>query len=355
MSSRVQTESASVISEIHLDQLCQEKDENVYLQGTKILGYYSFYYDDQNKSVYCPDKSSLRYLDLPNPVYIDCLRGYSPYIKYGNKKPKGSNLLRWILENETIVRHYNYDFICNNGLLKEMMTVMHNKRDWDLCATKIRGQIVLNRVNSVEEKESIDARPEKENQSTYVANNLIRLITKNINHSHSTAGRKDDSFYGVFHTKIGSHRILHSGYLGCVASIKELDKPFEEMQFVLIKKYNTQKRKSHTPFHAITWWSLATLARVDTLVRAKCERDFTVKKIDKLKVQDLIFKHRQIVFFASLNMVLDQIKSTVTEENKCYRFSFGAKNKKMTGYMTDIDDNLIPSWYINDQLPVESQ
>ncbi|XP_025017684.1 uncharacterized protein LOC112539420 [Tetranychus urticae] len=354
MSSTFQAKCASVVNEVYLSQLCREKDETVSLEGPKKLGYYSFYYNDEKEIVYCPDKSSLRYLDLPNPVYINCLKGYDSNIKFGNKNPKGSNLLRWILENETILSDLSYDFICNNGLLKEFMTFKFNNDDWTFSATKIRGKIILNRIHSDEEKASIDARTEQSNKSTYVANNLQLLIAKNIDQSQGDVKREEDSFFGVFHSKIGSHQILHSGFLGCVETKEDLDKPIDEMKFVLIKKFNGP-RVSHSPFQADTWWALAALAGIDKIVRAKCQRDFMCKNIDKLDVKSLIYKSRQMDFVNSLNTVLDHVKSTVTEENKCYNFHLNGRIKKLTGYlMNDLDENLIPSWYIDEQLPVEA-
>ncbi|XP_015790322.1 decapping and exoribonuclease protein-like [Tetranychus urticae] len=323
--------SGSTFVEKELDLKCAETNHNICLDEPKRLGYYSFYYNEK-ENVYCPDKSSLRYLDLPNPVSIDLLQGYDPNTKNGYQQSKNKNLLQWILENETIVRNFDYDFICNNGVLKDIMTYPSYNHDWNLSAVKIRGKIVLNRVASIEKKEKIDAQSEKDNKSTYAAFNLQRLITKNINRSEFPSGIENGSFFGVFHSKIGLHQILHSGYLDCVESEQELNKPFEEMKFVLVKKYNGPK-VSHTSLHANTWWSLAKLAGVDTIVRAKCEQDFMVKNIDRFKVDWLINKHRQSIFVASLNMVLDHVKSIVTEENKCYNFYFSGQDKKSTGYV----------------------
>ncbi|XP_015790321.1 uncharacterized protein LOC107367152 [Tetranychus urticae] len=329
-------------------------NHNICLDEPKRLGYFSSYYDNENKCVYCPDKSALRYLDLPDPVNINCLQGYDSNVKYGNKGSKGTNLLRWILENETIVRNFTYDFICSNGLLKDLMVSSYYDFDWNLCAAKIKGKIILNRVDSIEKKENVEFQSEKNKKSTYVALNLQSLITKNNNHSHCTSARDEDAFFGVSHTKIGLHQILHSGYLDCVESEQEMSKSFDDMKFVLVKKYNAP-RVSHTSLHANTWWSLAKLAGVDTIVRAKCEQDFTVENIDKLQVERLINKHRQMIFVTSLDLILSHLKSVVTEENKCYNFNFNGKNKRLTGYMTmDLDDNLIPSWYINEQLPLEA-
>ncbi|XP_025017683.1 decapping and exoribonuclease protein-like [Tetranychus urticae] len=327
-------------------------NHNICLEEPKRLGYFSSYYDNENKSVYCPDKSALRYLDLPDPVNINCLQGYDSNIKYGHRRPKSSNLLRWILENETILSNFTYDFICSNGLLKDLMVSPYYDYEWNLCAVKIRGKIVLSTIESIGKKENIDVQTEKDNKSTYVGLNLKSLVTKNNN--QCTSARDEASFFGVFNTKIGSHRILHSGYLDCVESEQETSKSFDDMKFVLVKKYNAP-RVSHTSLHANTWWSLAKLAGVDTVMRTKCEQDFTVENIDKLQVERLIHKHRQMIFVTSLDLILNHLKSVVTEENKCYNFHFNGKDKRLTGYMTmDLDDNLIPSWYINEQLPLES-
>ncbi|XP_015790324.1 uncharacterized protein LOC107367155 [Tetranychus urticae] len=327
------TSGNNTFVEKELDLKCARTNPNQSLEGPKRLGYFSLYCNYENESVYCPDKSALRYLNLiPNPVSIDCLQGYDPNTKYRYELSKRTYLSRWILENETIVRNLHYDFICNNGVLKDIMISPYYEFDWNLSAVKIRGKIELNKITSTGEKDLIDGRFEQSNKLMYVANNLQRLITKNSNHSQGTSGREEDSFYGVFHSKIGSHQILHSGYLGCVESEQELDKPFDEMKFVLIKKFNGP-RVSHLSCHANIWWSLATLTGVDTVIRAKCERDFTIKNIDKLNVDNLIKEQRQMAFVIALNMVLDHVKSIVTEENKCYNFHFNGKDKKSTGYV----------------------
>ncbi|XP_025017686.1 uncharacterized protein LOC112539421 [Tetranychus urticae] len=304
----------------------------------------------KKESVYCPDQSSLRYLDLPKPVSINCLKGYDKNSKYGHEQPKGTNLLRWILENETIVRNFDYDFICSNGLLKDLMISSLYSFDWSISAVKIRGKIILSKSESIERERRIYTQSETDNKSTYAASNLQRLITKNNNQCSS--GREGESFYGVFHSKIGSHRILNSGYLDCVESEQELKKSFDDMKFVLIKKFNGPKI-SHSIFQANSWWSLATLADVGTVIRAECDRSFVVNNIDKLEVDNLINEDRKMTFFASLNSILDHFKLVVTEENKCYNFHFNGEDKMLTGYMKmDADENLIPLWYIDQQLPL---
>ncbi|XP_015790325.1 decapping and exoribonuclease protein-like [Tetranychus urticae] len=338
------------VKEFNLDRV--KPNNNICLKRPTRLGYYSFHYNNENKSVFCPDKSALRYLDLPDPAPIDCLQGYDSNIKYGHKKPKCSNLLRWILENETILSNFTYDFICSNGLLKDLMISAYNNYDWNICAAKIRGKIVLSIIESIDQKEIIDAESEKTNKSSYATLKLQRLITKNNN--KCTSGRDADSFYGVFHSRIGSHQILHSGYLDCAESNKELNKPFDKMKFVLTKKFN-RPRVSHTFHQANTWWSLAKLAGIDTVIRAECDQSFVVKNIDEFEADSLVHEHRKIIFLASLNMFLNHFKSVVTKENKCYNFHFNGKDKKLTGYMMmDLDDDLIPFWYINEQLPLES-
>uniref|UniRef100_T1KUD1 Decapping nuclease n=1 Tax=Tetranychus urticae TaxID=32264 RepID=T1KUD1_TETUR len=338
---------------IDLNQLRRDEDDNVSLEGPKKLGYFSCY-DNNNDSVFSQDISALRYLDLPDPVNINCLQGYDPNKKYGHVVSRDMLLLRWVLDNEATIQKFTCDFICNNGIMKDMMVVKYAGCDWNLSGIKIRGKIVLNKAESFEKKERIATQSEKDNQSTYAAFNLQRLITKNNNCSECSSGKENDSLYGVFHSKIGSHRLLHAGWLHCVESEQELDKPFEEMKFILIKKFNAPK-ESHSLWQSNTWWSLAKLAGVDTVVRAKCDQDFTVEKIDKLKVECLINKRFQMTCVASLNKVLDFIKTIVTEENKCYNFSFNAKDKKLTGYMKiGSDENLIPSWYTDVQLSKKS-
>ncbi|XP_025017687.1 uncharacterized protein LOC112539422 [Tetranychus urticae] len=337
-----------------LDLKCAKTNQNISLDRPKRLGYFSIYRNDDKESVYCPDKSALAYLDLPDPVSIDCLQGYDPNNKYGYQRSKNKNLLQWILENEAIVIDLNYDFVCNNGVLKDIMTSPYQNLDWTLCAVKIRGKIVLNKIASNEEKEKIETRSENDNKSIYAAFNLQRLVVKNSNRSEFTSGKETDSFHGVFHSKIGSHGVLHAGYLNCLESKQELDKPFDEMKFVLVKKFNAPK-ESHSFFHGNTWWSLAVLSGIDTIIRAKCEQDFMVKSIDKLQVDSLVNKHRQSIFVASLTSILGHVKSIVTEENKCYNFHFNGKDKKSTGYVKmDLDDDLIPGWYINGQHPNKS-
>uniref|UniRef100_T1KUE4 Decapping nuclease n=1 Tax=Tetranychus urticae TaxID=32264 RepID=T1KUE4_TETUR len=339
-----------VIHELDLNQLCREKPNHVPMDGPKRLGYFSCY-ENNDKSVYCPDKSALRYLDLPNPVNINCLQGYDPNVKYGHVVSRDMFVLRWILNNETTVQNFPSDFICNNGVMKEIMTLKFNNFDWNLSATKIRGKIVLNKIESIGKKENIDTQSEKDNKSTYAASNFQRLITKTANGHKCTSGKEECSFYGVFHSNIGSHRVLHVGWLHSVESKQELVKPFDEMKFVAVKKFNAP-RASQSAFQSSTWWSLAKLAGVDTIVRAKCEQDYTIKSIDKLKVDSLINKHSQMTFVAALNKVFDFIKAIVREENKCYIFSFNAKDKKLTGCVRKgSDENIIPSWYIDLQLP----
>uniref|UniRef100_T1KUC9 Decapping nuclease n=1 Tax=Tetranychus urticae TaxID=32264 RepID=T1KUC9_TETUR len=351
MTSTTQTVRNVVIHQLDVNQLCRPILYEVSMKEPKRVGYFSCYNTDK---VFSQDVSSLRYLDLPNPVNINCLQGYDPDKKYGHVVSRDLLLLRWVLDNEEIVQKFPSDFICNNGLIKDMMTVKNCSLDWNLCATKIGGKIVLNKIESIELKDRIANQSAINNQSTYAANNLQRLITKTANDHKCTSGKEEGSFYGVFHSKIGSHRLLHAGWLHCVESEQELDKPFEEMKFILIKKFNAP-RESHSLWHSITWWSLAKLAGVDTVVRAKCDLDFTVKSIDKLKVDGLINKRFQTTFVASLNKVLDFIKAIVTEENKCYNFSFNGKDKKLIGYMKiGPDENMIPSWYTDVQLSKKS-
>ena len=353
MSSGIETKSAVLISEINTNRLFRDMKDNVSLEGPTRIGYYSCYVDDKKEKGFSSDKSSLAYLNLPNlltSVSIDCLQGYDKKTKYGHHHPGDMHILRWVLNNKTTMQKFPSDFIGYNALIKDMMNAKYFDRDWNIYATKIDGKIILNRKETIGMKERIDTQSKIDNQSSYVANNLQRLITKNSNHSSK---RSKDYFFGVFHSKIGSHRILHAGHLDCVESEEELTKPFDDMKLVLIKKLNAPRR-SHSSFQAYNWWSLARLATVDTIVRVKCDLDFTIKKIDKLDRQSLIHKDRQIMFFASLNTVLDHVKSIVTEENKCYKFLFNAKNKKLTSYMMlDLDESVFPSWYIDQQIPLE--
>ncbi|XP_025017688.1 uncharacterized protein LOC112539423 [Tetranychus urticae] len=332
-------------------------DHDICLKGPTRLGFFSFYCNDEKESVYCPDKSSLRYLDLPNPLYINSLQGYDPNANYRHKKSKNKNLLRWILENETIVRNFTYDFISNDGVLKDIMTSSYNDFDWNICAVKIRGKIVLarntvlNRIASFEKEIQIDARSEMDNKSLYVATNLQRLITKNNNHPEFASWKEYYCFYGVFHSNIGSHGIIHAGYLDCVESQKEMDKPFDEMKFVLIKKHNSLKL-SYSSLQAYVWWSLATLAGVDKIIHAKCEQDFRVKNTNQLIVSRMLPRERQKQLFTTLNLVLDFVKSIVKVENQYYNFYFNCTNRKLTGNMRmEPNDNIIPSWFIDGQLP----
>uniref|UniRef100_T1KUF4 Decapping nuclease n=1 Tax=Tetranychus urticae TaxID=32264 RepID=T1KUF4_TETUR len=244
-----------------LDLKCAKTNHDLCLERPKKLGYFSIYRNDDKESVYCPDKSALAYLDLPDPVSINCLQGYDPNNKYGYQ------------------RDLNYDFVCNNGVLKDIMTSPYQNLDWTLCAVKIRGKIVLNKIASNEEKESIEARSENDNKSIYAAFNLQRLVVKNNNRSEFTSGKETDSFHGVFHSNIGFHGVLHAGYLNDVESKQELDKSFDEMKFVLVKKFNAPK-ESHSFFHANTWWSLAILSGIDTIFRAKCEQDLWLKILE---------------------------------------------------------------------------
>uniref|UniRef100_T1KUE9 Decapping nuclease n=1 Tax=Tetranychus urticae TaxID=32264 RepID=T1KUE9_TETUR len=269
-----QTTSAVLIDELDLNQSYRKTTNCVSLEGPKRIGYFSCY-DNNNDIVFSQDISSLRYLDLPNPVSINCLQGYDSTRKYGHVNSSDMLLLRWVLENEITMQKFPSDFICKNGLMKDMMIVLYDDDNWSLSATKIGGKIVLNKMESIEKKENIDSQTEHVNQSTY-ATSLQRLITQNSNHSQCSSGIENDSFFGVFHTKIGSHRILHAGWLHCVESKQELDKPFVHMKFALIGKYNGP-REFHSSHKANTWWSLATLAGVDTIIQAKCERDFIVK------------------------------------------------------------------------------
>uniref|UniRef100_T1KUC8 Decapping nuclease n=1 Tax=Tetranychus urticae TaxID=32264 RepID=T1KUC8_TETUR len=352
MPSTVQTTSATIIDELDLNPLFKGTSE-VSLEGPKRLGYFSCY-DNNNDSVFSQDISALRYLDLPNPVNINCLQGYDPNVKYGHVVSRDM-LLRWVLDNEETMEKFPSNLICNGGLLKEMMVVVYNDYNWSASAIKVRGKIVLTRIKSIEEKENIDSQTEDDNKSTYAANNLQRLISKNSNDHKCTSRKEVDSFYGVFHTKIGSHGIIYDEYLDCVESKRELDKPFEEMKFVLIKKFNGP-RNSHSRRHSSTWWSLAKLAGVDTIVRAKCDQDFTVESIDKLEVDSLLGKRNQMKFLASLNSILDKIKDNVAEENKCYNIHFNGKDKKLTVEVKrEPDEDIIPSWYIDGQHPDISQ
>uniref|UniRef100_T1KUE1 Decapping nuclease n=1 Tax=Tetranychus urticae TaxID=32264 RepID=T1KUE1_TETUR len=171
--------------------------DNVVLEAPKRLGSFSCY-DNNNGSVYCPDKSSLRYLDLPNPVNVDCLQGYDSNVKYGHVISRDMLLLRWVLDNEETMKKFPSDFIVNNGLIKDM-NVKCNDNDWNLSAIKIKGKIVLNRNETIEVKEKIARQSERDNQATYAAFNLQRLITKNKNCPKCSSGKENDSLYGVFH------------------------------------------------------------------------------------------------------------------------------------------------------------
>ncbi|XP_025017662.1 uncharacterized protein LOC107367381 [Tetranychus urticae] len=338
---------------IHELDVKQMRLDNVVLDGPKRLGSFSCY-DNNNGSVYCPDESSIRYLDLPNPVNINCLQGYDPNVKYGHIISRDMLVLRWVLNHEEKMKKFPSDFIVNNGLMKDMMLVRYCDLDWNISATKIRGKIVLNKIESIELKDRIANQSDINNKSTYTAFNLQRLITKNNYEDECSSGKEMSSFYGVFHTKIGSHQILHAGWLHGVESKQELDKPFEEMKFILIKKFNAP-RESHSFWQSSTWWSLAKLAGLDTIVRAKFDKDFIVKSIDKLEVDTLTNKRFKMTFVASLDKVLDFIKTIVTEENKCYNFSFNGKDKKLIGYMKiGPDENLIPSWFTDVKLVSKS-
>ncbi|XP_015790332.1 uncharacterized protein LOC107367163 [Tetranychus urticae] len=359
--------------ELHVNLSSVIADQNICLEGPKRLGYFSFYCNAGNESVYCPDQSSLRYLDLPNPIYINALQGYDKNIKYGLRRSKNKQLLRWILQNETIVRNFTHDFICSNGVLKDIMIFPYRSygrfgsnyglTSMNISAVKIRGKIILDRCDSTAKKMRIDVQSERDNLSTYAGFNLQRLITKNNNHSQCASGKENDSFYGVFHSNIGTHGIIHAGYLDCVESQKEMDKPFDEMKFVLIKKHNAPKRNkyneydetSHPSKYDETWWSLATLAGVDTIIHAKCEQGFRVKNINKIIVSNIIDRERQKQLLTTLNKVLDFVKSIVKVENQYYNFYFNCTNRKLTGYMRiDSIDIIIPSWYTDGQLPNES-
>uniref|UniRef100_T1KUF6 Decapping nuclease n=1 Tax=Tetranychus urticae TaxID=32264 RepID=T1KUF6_TETUR len=333
-----------IINELDVHQLCRTRDNNVSLEGPKRLGYLSSS-DSENNSAFSQDKLALRYLDFPDPVNIDCLQGYDPNVKYGHFISKDTLLLRWILENEETMQKFPSDFIGNNGVIKDLMTIKDYVYDWSLSAIKIRGKIILNRVESTEKKTRIDKQSESVNKSTYAAFNFPNLITKSKSEQEGTL------FYGVFHSKIGSHRILHTGKLHYVESAQELDKPFDEMKFVSIRKMHVLGN-CPSSIQANNWWSLATLSGIDTIVCAKCARDFTVAKIEKLRVDDLIDKHKQMIFVASLDSILDHLKSIVTEENQYYDFHFNGKEKKFIGCLKmDLEDNLIPSWYIDGQIP----
>ncbi|XP_015790330.1 decapping nuclease DXO homolog [Tetranychus urticae] len=347
MASTVRTKSATIIDALYVNQLCREKSNRVSLERPKRLGSFS-YYDDNNGSDYCPDISALRYLALPNPANINCLQGYDHNVSYDHSNSRVMLLLRWVLDNETTMQQFPSDFICYNGVIKDMMTVKHNNHDWNLTAIKIRGKIILNSKETIEAKDRIGIEAEKDNKLSYVALSLQRLITKNNNCPKCISGKENDYFYGVFHSNIGSHRILHVGQLDCAESKQELNKHFDDMKFVSIEKFDAPK-ESQSSYQSSTWWSMATLAGVDTIIRAKCGRDFTIQNVDKLEVKDLICKQRQMIFVTSLNVVLNFIKSIVTEKYKCYTFHFNGKDKQLVGYMKESEKSFIPFWYINGQ------
>ncbi|XP_015790320.1 uncharacterized protein LOC107367151 [Tetranychus urticae] len=323
----------------------------ISLKGPKRLGCFSSYYNEENVKIYCPDKSLLAYLDIPEPLFIDCLQGYDPNVKYGHQSIGNIHLLRWVMDNEATLEDYPSDFVCYNGLLKDMMMSRYIKDHWDFFAIKIKGKIIMLRIDSKKKQDYIDEQSAWNNKSTYVALNLRRLITKTDNGHESNLVKEGESCHGIFHSKIGCHRILHAGWLDCVESKEELTKPFDQIKFGSIKKI--QNHHETISFNAgNTWWSLATLSGVETITCARCEYDFTVDHIDKLSVSNLIPRERQMEFFTSLNLMLDYIKSIVTEDNQYYDFYFNGTVKTLTGCeRMNSNEKIIPSWYVDGQLP----
>uniref|UniRef100_T1KUC6 Decapping nuclease n=1 Tax=Tetranychus urticae TaxID=32264 RepID=T1KUC6_TETUR len=324
------------------------------LSGPKMLGCFSCYRSDKNVDVYCPNKSSLRYLDLTEPVSLDCLQGFDPNVKYGHLSIGDMHLLRWVLNNESTIQTFPMDFICYNGFAKDLIVAPFTQADWNITAVKVRGTIIINRSESNQRKTSVDVQSEFDSKSTYTALNLERLITKNINDHEYASVNARDSFFGVFHSKIGRHQILHTGRLNCVESKEELDKPFEEMNFNIIKKVHGNKRTGPSRSKALLWWSLAILSRVETIICGRCTEDFTVNKIIRIKVDELVPRHMQTKCFTSMDAILDFVKSKVKEENKYYNFAFDSMAKKVNCYLKlGSKENSIPSWYMDGQFPLE--
>uniref|UniRef100_T1KE46 Decapping nuclease n=1 Tax=Tetranychus urticae TaxID=32264 RepID=T1KE46_TETUR len=331
--------------------------------GPKRIGYFSSYYDKESEEVYVADNSAQRYLDsneLNQP--INCLEGFNIETDEVLLPSSWSHFFRWVAENRTIIdglssnsKDSPLDFLCSNMELKKIMLSTYDKRGWLIRAVKKRNAIFLflgkkgnteemkskpedqekdELVNDKEDKEeeaTLDCSQQKASKLNYARFNIIRKITKAVKERETNSNTVMDALSTVSFSKIGKHRILHTGFTEFVMSKDDLDKPIDQANFSALKLmqnlYKEPNGEFNIPFYRhLYWWASALLCGVKTLICGDLDEDFTLRKLDVLPAsklnKDTLDKQRRC--FITLDKTLDFIKSHVKESDKMYEFTYEA-------------------------------
>uniref|UniRef100_T1KE37 Decapping nuclease n=1 Tax=Tetranychus urticae TaxID=32264 RepID=T1KE37_TETUR len=350
----------------------------VKFNGPKKIAYFSTYFDKENKEVYCPDNSSQRYLvSTALKERINCLEGFNPESnKWLPPDPKWQwrNFMRWIGDNDEIIQsltpqndsQQQIDFICTNAMLKHIMLSLYQDYDWIIHAFRIRSEIFLYFTRDNRAKKGLKSPydPKKTKMLSYSRLNVIRKITKPVKEREFNSSSETDFFSIILFSKVGQHRILHTGLTEFVMSKGDVDKPNNQASYAALKlMHNLFKGRNggfNIPFYRrMFWWASALVSGVETLICGDLDEFYSVKKFKVIPPSNLDTEYHaeaQKKCLITLDKILLFIKSAVQEKNKVYDFHLDAETKEVVVSPSEKPiEAFVPPWNASEDIPEQEK
>uniref|UniRef100_T1KED9 Decapping nuclease n=1 Tax=Tetranychus urticae TaxID=32264 RepID=T1KED9_TETUR len=320
---------------------------NVRFIGPERITSFSTYYNKEREEVYRSDNSSQRYLDATKlNIPINCLEGYNSESYVCDLPGIWEYFMHWIGKHEEIIRGPNpkndpqqqIDFICTNLELKRILLACYEESDWTIIAFRIENEIFMHLADGETIEDNIrklhgveptpQYNPRKTNKMNYARLNVIRKITKRVEERELNSDTDQDLFSIITSSKIGQHRILHTGITEFVADKDDVDKPIDQVNFAALKLIPYLFRGRNTGFNIsfyrhLYWWASALVTGLETLICGDLDEDFTLSKLKVLPASILKTKYHataQKKCLITLDKILHFIKSEVKEKNMAYEF-----------------------------------